>query len=248
MSKEPTVLVIVTAAKCPHCVRMRGDGRLKEPGQGEPPTVPGGNHWSPTTMRKLLTASKDGRGQQKLRIFEVFLPLLKPQPATEAIEVSEFFLDRKNSPVQQTWIRKPDGGVSLRVNGREVKTDQSSFDAVVKTLIPSQLENFMYAFPLFMFVDGGVWEKSLTGAGDLFGYTLGVSIKKLENRPGYGVDPSQPYRTGEDLVTLAIRANNLEIDLLTPPAPKAVAPKKVETIPLPGGDVCRNFHYQLRGL
>lgn len=248
MSEVPAVLVIVTSAKCPHCVRMRGDGRLKEPGQGDPPTVPTGNHWSPTTMRKLLTATRDGRGPQRLRVFEIFLPLLKPQPTTEAIEISEFFLDRKGSPTQQTWVRKPNGGVSLRVNGKETKTDQSSFDAIAKTLIPSQLENFMYAFPLFMFVDGDVWEKSLAGSGDLFGYTLGVSIKKLENRPGYGVDPSQPYRTGEDVVSLANRVINREIDLLTPPEPKALPPKKVETLPHSEGNFCRHLGYQLRGL
>ena len=185
------ILLIITSKQCGACESMRGtDGKpLKTQGKIMP--LLGKNQgWNLDFFKDALSGNKKD-GIQRLKIYELNLPLLSTKNLEETLSISEFSIvkDHKKSIIliRKTFTKSKNDEVNVNIehDSYEKKTEilNVKFNVFVKTIIPEKImKNYLYSYPSFLFIDSQIWYDSLKYNNNLFAYVNGYEvIKNNEN-------------------------------------------------------------------
>ena len=222
------VILIITNRECGHCTRMRGNGSLKKTSKTDTPTINNKYHWDVDFFKKLISGNQND-GVQRFRVYDVYLKEMRSSSTKDIIEFCEFrivgnkvirycakILNNKLSFTKDSDTTLNAKGTSAEFEGvfnKKVNLLDISNSKIPDGIIP----NFLAYFPMFLFFDGYIWNKSLNKEQNIFGYIPGTKLK-LKDDGKYEIDREiKPHPTDDYLINSErFSLTGSDYDLLTP--------------------------------
>jgi hypothetical protein len=170
---------------------MRPDeGWLLSPEKSQTETILKASAWNHAFMKKLLTGvdNPSAETKQAMRVYNIDLSELRPTPVSTALNLHSF--DWVDGVVRQT-IYQPyfnkttnKAGTMVRTPG-ESKILQEPFSTFIQTVIPTTCFNYFFYFPMFVFADGTLWDRSLENKN--YPIFMRINGAPTNDSPPYGI-------------------------------------------------------------